>query len=254
MLHNIELRKEPGIYIFTNKFNGKKYVGKANNIKSRFSLYYNPKQKRPFESALRKYGFDGFEIKIMYFPGIAKDDLLDLEETFIFLESSLITEHGYNVLLSGNDWTGIKRSPQSIEKSKLARTGMKRDSIQKQRMSDNSGLKGKKAWNRGIECKEETKEKLRAINKGKSPPNKGIPMSNEQKLICSINRKGKNIGPDNYKSKGVIQLTMTGEVIDTYDSMGIAYRSTNVTPSRICDCCKGKRKSSGGFIWRYKDD
>ena len=33
-----------------------------------------------------------------------------------------------------------------------------------------------------------------------------------------------------------------------------AARACNVTHACISDCCRGKQKTAGGFIWRYFDE
>ena len=37
-----------------------------------------------------------------------------------------------------------------------------------------------------------------------------------------------------------------------YHSMQHAGRKTNISPSNISNCCYGKRKSAGGYIWKFK--
>ena len=54
----------------------------------------------------------------------------------------------------------------------------------------------------------------------------------------------------------VVQLTLDGEYINTFDSMMIASKHTGVSYSGIQGCCRGGygHKSAGGFRWMYKDD
>lgn len=243
--------KLPGIYTFTNKLNGKKYVGKAVDMKDRISFYHRPKQKRPFESALRKYGMDNFSLHIDYFPKATNEELLKLEKIFIIQSNSLVSGHGYNVLMEGRDWTGVKRSKESIEKSALARTGQKRTPEQRRYMSSKSALRGKPSWNKGIECREETKRKLHLANVGREPPNKGIPTSEEQKRKNALCPRVIHKGADHSSSRKVIQLTKDGEFVNEFDSMATAYRETSILQSKICNVCKGKRKSAGGYVWKY---
>ena len=40
--------------------------------------------------------------------------------------------------------------------------------------------------------------------------------------------------------------------INEYPSIRDAERKTKVVRSNITKCCKGKVKSAGGFIWKYK--
>lgn len=60
-------------------------------------------------------------------------------------------------------------------------------------------------------------------------------------------RRKKNL--NNSRSKPVIQMTMDEKVINTYPSISEAVRQTGIY--NIIGCCQGKRKHSGGFIWRY---
>jgi group I intron endonuclease len=39
--------------------------------------------------------------------------------------------------------------------------------------------------------------------------------------------------------------------LETYSSLKEASRKTGIVYSTICACCKGKRPSAGGFIWKY---
>lgn len=54
--------------------------------------------------------------------------------------------------------------------------------------------------------------------------------------------------------KKVCQYSLTGELIDTYESSQLAENSTGVSKSKIIACCKSKRKMASGFQWRYATD
>ncbi len=56
--------------------------------------------------------------------------------------------------------------------------------------------KGQSSWNKGIPCKEETKEKLRQANKGQAPTFKGKKHTLETLRKISENRKGKGHSED----------------------------------------------------------
>lgn len=53
-------------------------------------------------------------------------------------------------------------------------------------------------------------------------------------------------------SKAVIQLDIDGNFINKYPSIQQAQRETGY--SHIWDCINGKRKTAGGYQWRYADD
>ena len=43
----------------------------------------------------------------------------------------------------------------------------------------------------------------------------------------------------------------TGELLATFPSITEAERVTGINQGNISTCCNGKRKSAGGYIWRY---
>ena len=52
-------------------------------------------------------------------------------------------------------------------------------------------------------------------------------------------------------SKPVNQYTLDGIYIATYKSIKEASRTTGTDQTGIVDCCKGRLKTSGGYIWKY---
>ena len=86
---------------------------------------------------------------------------------------------------------------------------------------------------RGVQLSEEHKKAL-------SKALKGVPLSEEHK---------KAIGEA--KSKKILQFTKSGEFIKEWPSLNEAERELGIARSNICGCCNGKRKSAGGYIWKY---
>lgn len=54
-----------------------------------------------------------------------------------------------------------------------------------------------------------------------------------------------------FNNRPVKQYSLTGEYIATYESMVLAVQATGA--AKISEVCNGKRKSSGGFIWRFAE-
>ena len=84
----------------------------------------------------------------------------------------------------------------------------------------------------------------------------GYTLNNIQ-LMTWIENKQKHyqdkiIGNNNKISKAVEQYSKSGVLINTYFSTMEAERNTQVIHNNISSCCKGQRKSAGGFIWKYK--
>jgi hypothetical protein len=61
-------------------------------------------------------------------------------------------------------------------------------------------------------------------------------------------------GKNNKHNKTVLQFSMSGEFMAEYHSSMEAVRQTHVNRSNMNACCRGERKSTGGFIWKYKDE
>lgn len=55
------------------------------------------------------------------------------------------------------------------------------------------------------------------------------------------------------QSKPVLQYTLDMVLVAEYPSMAEAERKTGINKATINLCCKGKLKSAGGYIWKYKD-
>ena len=54
------------------------------------------------------------------------------------------------------------------------------------------------------------------------------------------------------KSKPVLQYDKNGIFINEYPSIKDAERHTGIYKENICSVCKGKLKTAGGYVWRYK--
>ena len=60
-------------------------------------------------------------------------------------------------------------------------------------------------------------------------------------------------GNHNRPQTPVLQYSKSGEFIAEYPSIKEAEKQTGCNQASICNCCKGNRKSAGGFIWKYKE-
>lgn len=109
------------IYKFTNKLNGKTYIGQTNNIQKRKNSHksesFNPRANGynlPFHAAIRKYGWDSFDFKILeeIDDTFGREYLNERERFFIKYYRSLKDENGYNVTEGGD---GCDKPPLTFE-------------------------------------------------------------------------------------------------------------------------------------------
>lgn len=55
------------------------------------------------------------------------------------------------------------------------------------------------------------------------------------------------------KSKPVLQFTKSGDFVNEYPSATEAQKHTGIIHQSISSCCRHKLKSSGGFVWKFKN-
>lgn len=58
----------------------------------------------------------------------------------------------------------------------------------------------------------------------------------------------------NPRIKKVLQYDLEENFIKEWDSISSAEKELKICRGKILLVCKGKRKKTGGFIWRYKED
>ena len=56
------------------------------------------------------------------------------------------------------------------------------------------------------------------------------------------------------KSKPVCQYTKQGELLRIWSSIKEIEKELKIYHSEISEVCRGKRKSAGGYVWKYKND
>lgn len=194
---------------------GKIYIGITSmNPFKRWNNGRGYKYNSYFYSAIQKYGWDNIKHEIL-FENLTQEEAEQKEIELIAKYKSNQREYGYN-LTDGGETCAI-----CIESRK--------------KMSDS---------HRGIPLSKKHKEALkRGRHKRKVQPNTGKHLSEEWKKHVSESL-----------SKKVCQYDLNGDLINIYDSSVIASKISGVVNSNISRCCNGKRKSAGGFVWRYHND
>lgn len=54
--------------------------------------------------------------------------------------------------------------------------------------------------------------------------------------------------------KTVLQYDKNRNFIKEWEAIQLASKKLNIQSSDISDCCRNKRKTAGGYIWRYKEE
>lgn len=85
---------------------------------------------------------------------------------------------------------------------------------------------------------------------------KGYSFSNIRLVTWGENdlkgKKDRRNGVNNKWSKTVLQLDLSGNIINEYFSIMESSRQTNINRGNISNVCTGRAKTAGGYKWQYK--
>ncbi|CAG8695787.1 26803_t:CDS:1 [Dentiscutata erythropus] len=65
------------------------------------------------------------------------------------------------------------------------------------------------------------------------------------------NAKRRNTGR---KHRKIVQKTLEGNVVQVWDSIRLAGNTLKIIGTNISQCCRGKQKTAGGWLWMYYED
>lgn len=236
------------IYLITNLVNGKKYIGQHchPNTQKRWNTHLRDADKGCqylLHSALRKYGKDAFVIETLCI--VPNGDAIGrMEEYFAEQFETYVWDNpgGYNMIWCGKKGrAGIKSSQSTIEKSSAA-------------------LKLFYSFN---PVPEERRLKMSQSMKGRTPPNKGIPISEEKREKCRKGTKAYFENPQarknaseimkDYYSKNPIsaeQRTKMTSKPASEETRNLLSERTKATWEREHEAGNGRASEYGKFIYK----
>ena len=112
-----ENRRLSGIYKWTNKLNGKSYIGSSVNLSKRLSNYYNytfiskPQHNMLIYKALLKHGYSNFSLEILEYCN--PNNVIEREQYYLDL-----LKPEYNVLPRAGSSLGYKHTEETLVKFK----------------------------------------------------------------------------------------------------------------------------------------
>jgi group I intron endonuclease len=228
------VEKIVGIYKITNKENGNFYIGSSVDISRRWKkhitlLHSNNHFNCHFQNAWNLYGEENFIFEIL--ETCLKENMVEKEQSYIDKLNP-----SYNVSKNAAAFMlGVKRPESFKENLSILKKGNKYFLGKTHSEKTKAKLSVQKLgndWNKGKPCKEETKIKIGIANKGHK-----VTQETRDKI-----------------GKPVAQFTKCGIFMAIYNSAMEAEIKTNTSRKHICSCCKGKRKTTGGYKWVYLKD
>ena len=251
------------IYKFTNLINQKLYIGSTiTDPQKRYNQHiyvaFHPNTHQynyPLYQAFRKYGIENFAYEIIEQRECSEEEIRLLEKEYIIKYNSL-SPNGYNQTID------TEHPINSIETyAKIRNTKRNQSKNVVELNAENEILK---EWRSIVDCSEDTglnEKKIAAVCRGEAH-------TVEQRKFAWI-ENGKPIipkytGPLYRGKKGSTQIQSTSrkvakidkqtlQVIAEYDTVALAGRENNIDASAISKVCRGLRKTTGGFLWKYID-
>lgn len=251
------MKLNSGIYCWTNKVNGKIYIGQSRRLNSRKSKFLRFNEYRYggdfINNARKKYNdISYWEYEVLEY--CSSDELNDKEKYYISFYNSTDKRIGYN-LRDGGD-VGFYVSDETRQKLSVSHKGIKLSDETKRKMSISRS--GENNCNYGKPMSDETKQKLSNSLKGKKSWNKGLTMSDETRQKLSVSHKGIKLSDETKNkiskklSKRVYQIDIdTGEIVREWGNAREAAKYLNCTHSHIISCCNGKLQKFKGYVWKY---
>lgn len=217
-----------GIYKITNTINNKSYIGQSCNIEERWKRHKYAKDNFAIHLAIQKYGIVNFSFSIL--EECSKEQLNDKEIYWIEYYNSI--EDGYNMISGGSNGAGYAKG------------------IKVQQYDLNGFFI--KEYDSASQAADETKvchsDICRCCRKE---------IAHAGKFQWKYKESDKQIYPVNIDKlsiqKEINQYDLQGNLIKIYPSLAEAERITGIRKSTICNVCKGKGKTAGGYRWSYAD-
>lgn len=217
------------IYCHINKINGKRYIGQTSkDVKKRWRNGKGYTTSPYFNKAINEYGWQNFDHAILE-EDLSEEEVDDRERYWISYYHTWIKDpecNGYNLDSGGNN--NKHHSDETKEKMRQSALGRKMSDEAKAKMSE---IRKKENLSEGTRKKMSESAKNRIWDEDViKRRTESIIKTSGHKVVC----------------------IETGEI---YPTTASAARAINYSsPSHIGSVCKGKRKTAGGYHWKYFED
>lgn len=231
------------IYKYTNKVNGKIYIGQTRNSLSQRAKFNGENYYgcRYFYNAIKKYGWENFEPEIIV-DGLTQEEADILEEYFIKQYNSTDRSIGYNISFGGNNNVMPDESKEIISKKAIERYkdktknpmyGKKHSETSLKKMSQKKVGKNNPMYGKHLSEESKQKQKETRIKNG---TNTGHIWTLEERQVKSIQQK-------ELCKKYINKKVYCIEDDLHFDSITEAAKFYNVGVSTLAACLRGRQKT-----------
>lgn len=241
------------IYCIENTVTGKRYIGQTmRSISERWQKHLSASRSKKWEhlalyKAIRKYGANSFEV--FELCSMVKPTKAELKVALNIAESKYIKEFntnshecGYNLTAGGDSLS----NPTSRRVLKVDCTGRVLEEYNSMYDAETgNNMTHSTVW---YACGSKNHYScgfywFYADEYGSDVNHIDIPKQQ------ATSHPG-----NSFRSKAVVQLSKDNKFINIYESSIEAARKTPATQSGVSACCRGVRKTSGGYKWMYAAD
>lgn len=207
------------VYVHTNKTNGKRYIGITSQVpEDRWLGGHGYNRKLKFGRAISKYGWDGFEHEVIY-EGLSEVEAKNIECNLISEFSTQDDRYGYNMTSGGDGVCGFRHTDSSKQKMSICKTGSNHPNYNKH-------------------LNERTRSKI------------ATRLTGNQNALGTIRSDETKQRMSDAKKKSVA-MYVDGALVKLFDSAINAQEETGISRKNISACCLGRRKSAGGYNWKF---
>lgn len=214
-----------GIYCIKNLINNKVYIGMSVNVEERWSRHKTLNKiggglesNKPLYLAFQKYGIENFSFEII--EKCSVEELSDREKYYIKKYDCCILDghdKGYNLTRGGEGY--LTNNYEQI--CSLWKGGMNQKDI-------------------ANKLKTDEKTVIRALD--------------SFNIDRSIRRSRAAKRTAQKRQRPVIQYDKDMNYIAEYKSIAEASKTNRIDATDIGRVCKGRRRSAGGYVWKYKKE
>jgi len=223
-----------------------RYVGKTNDLKRRLNDHIKRSSKYKFHSAawIKSLLDKGLTPAIVEIEKVFDDSWKKREKYWIqfYKEKYDLT----NILDGGQDGP----NDETLLKMKQSIRRHYDTILKKVNQFDLNGNFIKK-WVSSVEASNElniNNSNINLVCKGIRKKSGGFIWKYEDDIESVVKYKRQ----PNYNEKKIIQMTLEGKILKTYNNIKIASIEIQILHSSIVNCLKNKSKSAGGYKWKYE--